>query len=283
MKGNNMSFNIFDASKEKILIVAHRGVFGGNIPCNTVASYEIALKQGADMIETDLNVTSDGKLIIFHPGMEKAHLNTNVSLPNMTWSEVSALRFVNIDNVPTQFPIETFDDLLEHFKGRCFINVDKFWSNPEAIYKAVKKHGMIDQIVVKAPLTKQVLDVLGSVAPDIAYMPIVSRTFSEHSFLMSQSINYIGAEVLFYDDSDEVASPEFIQTLHNDSKLVWVNSIIYNCKQQIAAGHSDDTALTESEDKGWGWLADRGFDLIQTDWPMMLINYLKNSGKYYRI
>ncbi len=26
----------------------------------------------------------------------------------------------------------------------------------------------------------------------------------------------------------------------------------------------------------------RSFDLIQTDWPMMLIDYLKRSEKYYK-
>ena len=70
--------------------------------------------------------------------------------------------------------------------------------------------------------------------------------------------------------------------MHRDGKLVWANSIIYNYKTQLSAGHSDDTALSESMDLGWGWLANKGFDLIQTDWPLMLINYLKEIGKYYK-
>lgn len=278
-----MSFDIYGAAREKILVVAHRGVFGGNIPCNTIASYEIALKQGADMIETDVNKTADGKLIIFHPEMESAHLNKSVDLPKMTWNEVSELRYANIDDVSTQFGIEKFDDLLEHFKGRCFINVDKFWDNPEAIYEAVKRHGMTDQIVVKAPPTDEVLRVLRELAPTLAYMPVVKRRFDGHSELLKSNINYIGIEALFYDDGDDIVSEQFMDAVHKDGKLMWVNSIIYDCQKQIAAGHSDDTALTESEDKGWGWLADRGFDLIQTDWPMMLIDYLKRSGKYLKV
>ena len=278
-----MDFNIHEVAKEKMFIAAHRGVFGGNIPCNTIASYEIALKQGADMIETDVDITADEKLIIFHPRMEHAHLNANVSLPKMTWDEVSKLRYVNIDNVPTQFGIETFDDLLEHFKGRCFINVDKFWDNPEAIYQAVKKHGMLDQIVVKAPPTEQVLRVLEELAPELAYMPVVKIYFDGHEELMRKSVNYVGVEALFYDDDDPIVSEEFISTVHRSGKLMWGNSIIYDCERQIAAGHSDDTSLTESEERGWGWFADRGFDMIQTDWPMMLIDYLKRSGKYYKV
>ncbi len=274
--------NISETSKGKIIIVAHRGTFGGNIPCNTIASYEIALLQGADMIETDVNITSDGKLIIFHPGMEKPHLCLDKKLPEMTWDEVSKLRFVNIDNVPTQFGIESFDDLLEHFKNRCFINVDKFWDNPEAIYRTIKRHNMEDQILVKSKLKENVLTVLKEVAPDIAFMPIVETTHPRHEELMKSGINYVGTEVLFYSDDDEVVSPKFIDRMHKDGKLLWANSIIYDCTKQIAAGHSDDTALTKSMDESWGWLADRGFDFIQTDWPIMLINYLKGTNKYYK-
>ena len=277
-----MGFDIYGAAKEKILVVAHRGVFGGNIPCNTIASYEIALKQGADMIETDINITSDGKLIIFHPGMEKAHLGKDVSLPEMPWSEVSQLKYINIDNCSTQFSLESFDDFLENFKGRCFINVDKFWDNPKAIYDTVKRHGMLDQIVVKAPPTDNVLSVLENMAPELAYMPIVKTSFDRHEELMNKGINYVGIEALFFDDSDPIVSEEFIERVHKDGRLMWGNSIIYNYKSQIAAGHSDDTALTESEDKGWGWLADKGFDLVQTDWPLMLINYLKRTDRYYK-
>lgn len=277
-----MNFDIRNAVKDKLFIVAHRGTPGGNIPCNTIASYEIALMQGADMIEIDLNTTADGHLVIFHPGMEKAHLCCQQSIPEMTLEEVKKLRFVNTDNVPTQFGVESFDDLLEHFKNRCYINVDKFWDNPEAIYKAIKRHGMQDQILVKSGLSDNVLKVLEELAPELAFMPIVEKAHPRHDELKKRNINYVGAEVLFYHDDDEVCSREFIDMMHKDGKLVWVNSIIYNVRAQIAAGHSDDTALTESMEKGWGWLIDRGFDIIQTDWPLMMINYLKETNRYYK-
>lgn len=275
-----MKFDLFAAAKEKTFIVAHRGTPGGNIPCNTIASYEIALDQGADMIEVDVNMTRDGKLIIFHPGMEKPHLNIDCCLTEMTWDEVSKLRFVNMDNVPTQFGICRFDDFLEHFKGRCFINIDKFWEHPQEIYESLRAHNMIDQVLVKSSVSDDVISVLSSLAPEISFMPIVNGTHPFHEQLMHMNINYTGVEVLFNDENMEVASPEFIERMHRDRKLVWVNSIIYNVKKQLAAGHSDDTALTESKDKGWGWLVDRGFDIIQTDWPLMLIDYLKSVGKY---
>lgn len=277
-----MNFNLYEKSKENIIIVAHRGACGGNIPCNTLASYEIALKQGADMIEVDVSCSKDGKLFLFHPGMEKAHLNKLIWLKMMPFDKISKLKYVNFDNTKTQFGISSFDDFLEQFKGRCYINIDKFWDNPEKIYKTIKRHNMTDQMLVKSKISDKVISVLENLCPELPFIPIVSESHPMHKELMNKNINYIGAEVLFEKDDSPLAGNEFIDMMHNDGKLVWVNSIIYDYCRQLSGGHSDDSALTVSEDFGWGWLADREFDFIQTDWTMMLVDYLKRTGKYYR-
>ena len=277
-----MNFDIMESAGEKILIAAHRGVFGGNIPCNTLASYEIALKQGADVIEVDVEMSRDGKLFIFHPGMEPHHLNSQEYICNMTAEEVSKLRYVNYDRTSTQFGINTLDELLETFKGRCYINVDKFWGHPREIYEIIKRHDMSNQIVVKSVPSNQVFTVLQELAPKLPYMPVVRDTHPLHGKLMSSNINYIGAEVLFASEDVEVASEEFIKKMHGDGKLIWVNSIIYDYRKQLTAGHSDDTALCQDMDLGWGWLAERGFDLIQTDWTGMLVQYLNERRMLYR-
>ena len=173
-----MSFQLTETAKDHVIIVAHRGVAGGNIPCNTTTSYEIALRQGADMIEIDLNKTADDVLVLFHPGMEKSHLRTDKKIPELTYEEVKQLRYVNYDGTPTQFGVSAFDEILERFRGRCYINVDKFWDHPVEIYHAIKRHNMIDQIVVKSGLSDKVLKVLEEVAPDVPFLPIVKNTFT---------------------------------------------------------------------------------------------------------
>ncbi len=277
-----MSFNLYESAKEKLIIVAHRGAFGGNIPCNIIPAYENALRQGADMIEIDVDMTSDGKLVIFHPGMEKRHLGVDAKVPESTWEEVSKFRYLNFDRDITQFGLNTFDEVFETFKNRCYINVDKFWDHPKEIQAAIKRHGMTDQVIVKSSLRENVLSVLEEVAPELQFMPIVRDTHPMHKKLIKSNINYIGAEVLFADEKAEVASEEFISLMHKDKKLVWVNSIVYNYKTQLAATHSDDTAICGDPDFGWGWLAKRGFDIIQTDWPLMLNNYLKENKLLYK-
>ncbi len=278
-----MNFDFREAAKKNILIVAHRGVSAGNIPCNTVPAYETALKQGADVIEVDVSKSADGVLYIFHPGMEEDHFNLkDKNFKKMTFAEIKNEHYVNYDNSVTQFSVPTFDEILERFKGRCFINIDKFWDNPKEIYEAIKKHNMESQIVVKSGYDEEVVRVLEELAPTLQFLPIVKDKNDIHELLMTKNINYLGAEVLFTDENAEVASDLFIEKMHRDNKLVWVNSIIYDYKEQLSAGHSDDTALCDSEEKGWGWLADKGYDFIQTDWPMMLIKYLKDTNRYYR-
>ncbi len=277
-----MKFNLFEKAKENIIVVAHRGASGGNIPCNTMAAYEIALKQGADMIEVDVSCSQDGKLFLFHPGMEQEHLNMDIDLEQMNYDEIQKLRYVNFDQTPTQFGIAGFDDFLEQFKGRCYINIDKFWDNPQKIHEAIKRHGMEEQMLVKSSPSDKVFEVLENLAPEIPFMPIIRGKHPLHEKLLKSNINYIGVEVLFENDSEYLANDEFIEKMHQDGILVWANSIIYDFRKQLCGGHSDDSALTVSEDYGWGWIADKGFDMIQTDWPLMLINYLKKAKKYYK-
>ena len=103
-----------------------------------------------------------------------------------------------------------------------------------------------------------------------------------HKELLSRKINYMGQELLFETEESPMCSPEYLEQLRKDNILSWVNSIIYNYKAQLAAGHSDDTALCEDMEKGWGWLARRGFDFIQTDWPLMLKMYLEEQNLLWR-
>ena len=275
-------FDLYDKAKEKIIVVAHRGTFTGNIPCNTMPAFKTALTEGADMIEIDVDMSLDGKLFIFHPGMERVFLGTDKKLPAMTASEIKELRYRNADQTPTQFGLTTLEEVLEEFKNKCFINVDKFWGHPEEIWQMIKRHGMEDQVLVKSAMNERVLSVLEELAPEAAFMPIVARTHSSHERLLNSKVNYVGVECLFYSDDDEVCAEDFIDRMHRDGRLVWANAIIYNYKDQIAATHSDDRSILGDPENGWEWLAKRGYDLIQTDWVSLMSRHLNSKGLLFR-
>ena len=54
-----------ESHKPKPLIVAHRGS-SGSAPENTMASFRLAIDEGADMIELDIRMTKDFHLIVHH-------------------------------------------------------------------------------------------------------------------------------------------------------------------------------------------------------------------------
>lgn len=276
-----MKFDIRESAKERIILCAHRGVWGGNIPCNNTLAYDIAIAGGADMVEIDVTMAGDGELFIFHPGMEKRHLGRDVHLGEMTTSEIKELRYCNYDGTPTEIGLNTLDEVLEHLKGRCYINVDKFASHPAEIIQKIKNHNMKDQIILKCSPGKEQLDIIEAYAPDIQFLPIISKDNGIHEMLKNRNINYIGSEILFKTMEDETASAEYRSMLRRDNKLCWVNTIVYSYKAVLSAKHSDDTALSGDPEFGWGWCADN-FDIIQTDWVVQLAAYLEKTGRRYK-
>ena len=86
-----MMFDLHEMAKGKILVSAHRGSWMGNVPCNTLMSFNAALMEGADIIELDITSSIDGKLYVFHPGTEPMFLKSEKRITQMTSDEVDQM------------------------------------------------------------------------------------------------------------------------------------------------------------------------------------------------
>jgi len=73
-----------------MLNIAHRGA-SGYAPENTRAAFERAIAMGADMIETDLQLTRDGALVLFHDTTVTRTSNGHGPLADHTLDELRAL------------------------------------------------------------------------------------------------------------------------------------------------------------------------------------------------
>lgn len=248
------------------LLAAHRGVSGGNVPCNSEAAFRAAVAQGADIVELDVSLSRSGSLFVFHPGMEPAHLGTKRLLRVRSDRSVARLRFRNYDHAKTTEPILTLDDALELLKGRCMVNLDKFWSAPAAIANCVRRHGMEEQVLIKTGAGEGDLKKVEAVAADLPFLAIVREKDDVSERLLRRKLRFCGIEALFKTDDAPVVSDEHIAWLHKNGLCVWGNAIVYNYKDVIAASHTDDVAVTGDPDAGWGWFMQKGFDIVQTDW-----------------
>lgn len=274
-----MDFNksIFENRKElkRPFLAAHRGVCCANIPCNSIAAYKIALAQGADVVEIDVSKSKDGKLYVFHPGMEPQFLRSKY-LWELNSDEIDNLRLLNQDGVPTSYKVPTLEEVLLLLKDKAYINVDKFWTDVELISSVIRKCGVEKQVIVKTNIDEKSLEHVAKFAPDFMFVPLVWHKDEISQSLIERGINLIGTEVLFDKDTDDCISDEYIKKMHDKGLLVWANSIIYNEKDIINGGHSDDYSLHTNPDEGWGWLIDKDVDFIQTDWLLMIKNYMEN-------
>lgn len=257
-----------------VLIATHRGMVVANIPHNTIPAFEIALLHGTDLLETDVTRGGDGTMYIFHPGKEIAQLGVSVDIRTMDAAQVSGLRYLNDDRHPTEHGILTLDAFLETYKNRCIINLDHGWKCFPDMVKAVRRHKMEDQILLKAPSQSVYFQMVEALAPDMMFMAIIKEEDNATALLEASDINYVGAELVFSREDAPILSPEYIQAHHDAGRLLWCNTIVYDYQKVLSAGHTDDVAVLGDPDLGWGWVIDKGFDIIQTDWTLNLRNYL---------
>ena len=269
---------LFERAQKKILLTAHGGYNGGIITFNSMMGFEAAVRAGADIIEIDLARSAEGKLYVFHPGTEKRMLGRDCDITKMTNAEIEALRIIDAKQ-----PIPSLDDLFEAFKGRCYINTDKAYSCFPELIRAIRRHGIADQIILKGEVKDtRVYDMTEELAPDIPFMAVSTDTDNALEACRNRNINYIGSEVVFAKDNAPVAQDSYIEMMHKNGKLIWVNPILFWLTCPLVGGHDDHISLLGEPDKGWGWLADKGYDILQTDWVTDCISYLKNSNKYYK-
>lgn len=265
---------IQEAAAKKVLIAAHRGVAGGNVPCNSIPAFQAALRQGADIIELDITKSRDGVLYVFHPGKEPVFLRSETEICDLDSRQVDAMRLHNQDLSPTQYPVPRLREVLELLRGKCYINLDKFWSYPMEIAREVRELNMQDQVLVKTMNYAENFARVEEVASDLPYMVVAwdEDDFTEE--LLRRNMRYVGVEALFASEDKPICQEQYVKGMADRGMVMWANSIVYDYNTVLTAGHTDDIAVSTDPDYGWGWLLDRGFNIIQTDWPMALKDYL---------
>lgn len=261
-----------------VLVAAHRGVAGANIPCNTIPAFEIALRSGASILEMDLFQSADGEIFIFHTGKEPCQLNRKLDLTRLTADEIRTLRLINVDFNETRHGINSFDEVLEAFKGRCILNLDRCGAFLPDVVRCVERHNMREQILLKTAPTPTMLAAVETYASEYMYMPIYMEEDTATEAIEKMNIRFVGAELVFATEQSPVIQEGYIHKMRNKGLVLWGNGVLYNEKVPLAAGHSDDVSMMGNPEDGWGWLAGRGFGIIQTDWAAQCAAWLQSAG-----
>ncbi len=261
-------------AQNKILIASHRGMCGGYIVPNTIPAFENSLKHGADIIEVDAVMSTDGDFFAFHDGKEKLILGVDRDIRTMSTREIAALHCLNGDGTKIGQKVERLDAVLEQFKGRCLINIDRAWFYWEEIIGCIERHGMADQIILKSHVDGRLLAALQAHAVDFMYMPIVT-TVAQVEEVFRYELNLLALELVFRDLANPLIQPDRMRSYQARKLLTWVNAITLDDDQVLSGLLDDFRAITVSEQDTWGRLIEMGFDVLLTDWPMLLRKFVQ--------
>ena len=88
-------------------------------------------------------------------------------------------------------------------------------------------------------------------------------------------INMVGVEAIAKSADAELFDPANIQWMKDQGLYVWINAITLSDHEKhiLCAGFDDNRAIMEGPEGAWGVLMDRGYNVLQTDWPTQLSQY----------
>lgn len=260
-----------------VLIASHRGANGGNVVQNTITAYRNALFHKADMFEVDVIRSKDGQFFAFHDGQEQRVFNKECDIRELTAKEIMRTNCYNSLNHVVNQKIETIEEVLKAFEGKGLINIDRSWFYWDTFLEALKGYRSLPQIVLKSPVRKVLLDQLQASQLDVMYMPIVHNKTELDEVLQYKDINLVAIELIFRDLNSELITSDVLSMIHEKGLLAWVNALTLDDDTTLSAGLDDNSAITDNG-KSWGKLVELGFDIIQTDWPAPLYDYLRKQN-----
>jgi len=273
MRVNNNKF-IEKLHRNKFLILVHRGSHGGNIVENTSDAVKVSLLQHADIVETDISMSTDGDFFIFHDGGEARLLNESRNIRTFYTAEIQAMYFRNALGEKITKQVETFDYFYNHIDHETFLNIDRSWDYWDTFLPELDKYSeMHEYFVLKSPVKREYLEKLNNHQIQYLYFPIISNLDELKVLADYPNLNIVGFEILEKgNDFEFIKSTEFDEYRNGDYMFL-CNSIKLNDKTNLFGGLDDNLALLDGTEQSWDKILELGINAIQTDWPDILNEY----------
>lgn len=136
--------------KKRVFVAAHRGA-SGIAPENTIAAFEEAIKSGADMIEVDVQMTIDRKIICYHDFKLGRTAQGRKPISRLPYKYLRKLDVGSwFDRYYQSQRIPTLEETIEFIRDKAYLNIEiksnKKENNKEKakkIYDTVKESGYI--------------------------------------------------------------------------------------------------------------------------------------------
>src|SRR5665213_2047848 len=247
---------ILPEAKHRFIVIAHRGDHV-EVPENTLAAYENAIKNGVDYVEIDLRTTKDSILVIMHDATVNRMTNGKGKISDLTYAEMRKLEVIDKRKDSTKtYPVPNFEEVLQTCRNKICIYLDFKDASVQQSYNLIKKYGMEKQVIVyiNAPFQYEEWRKLVPSMPVMLSLPdSVKNANALKTFLAKYPL-----ELLDGDYSDY--TKEIVKTATAAGKVVWPD------------------IQSPDEYRNWNKALELGFIGLQTDHPKALIEYLKKKG-----
>lgn len=147
----------FEYFNKPIKVVAHRGD-SKYFPENSMVAFESAIELGVDIIETDVHISSDGVIFVWHDGDTHKLDGNNKKISSRSWTELKDLDlgFLYVDKDGKRpfsskgIRLMTFEQLLKAFPETRF-NVDlkdKKSSLVKGVFEILTRENAFNRVVI---------------------------------------------------------------------------------------------------------------------------------------
>jgi len=205
-------------SGRRPLVIAHRGA-SGHLPENTLPAYELAVEQGADLIEIDLHRTRDAAIVVAHDE-ELAGLGGTGEIAEASLADVRCLDAGAGERVPT------LDEVLDRFGRRIPFNLEikrgaraDYPGIEAATLAALERRGLVQRTLFSS-FFDPVLRRLRELSPDVRIGLLVSRRFPQRALERARAL---GAEALH--PERPLVTRELVEAAHGEGLAVYVFTV----------------------------------------------------------
>lgn len=268
--------NLEDSNNKEIIVVAHRGDWR-HAPENSLQAIQNCIDMGVDMVEIDVRRTKDGHLVLMHDETIDRTTNGTGRVEKNTLAQLKELRLLDGLGIKTKHQIPTLEEAFLLTKDKILVNLDKSYEIFEECYQIAKTTGTLGQIIIKGEKSNvEVEQEFGKYLDEVYFMPIVRLPDTKAKQLVDDYLNNrlpIAFEFTLRYDSLEMI--DYFDDIRKKGAGVWVNSLW----PQHNGGHDDEKAALDPS--VYDWFIDNDIDIIQTDRPQLLINYLRSKGLHH--
>lgn len=273
-RASELRQQLFDSNNDSIMVIAHRGDWR-NAPENSILAIKSAIEMGVDIVEIDIQKTKDGKLVLMHDKTIDRTTNGEGQVADFTLDSLKTFVLKNGMGRPTYQRIPTLQEAMETSKDKILVNLDKSYSLFDQVYSVLRETNTVNQVIVKGKVPyAQVKKEFGQYLNDVIFMPIISLDHPESRKIAEDYISKFqpaAIEFVFKNEDSSLAN-EF-KSIRKRGSRVWVNSLWAS----LNAGYEDEIAVQHT-DSIYGWYIKKGINMIQTDRPQLLLDFLRKNG-----